>query len=103
MTTIDIKQEKSENLLASKYFSPYNTSCMRGGAILLVILCHMVGTFFDGRIVYFTPLGGIGVAIFLMLSAYGLNESYKKHGLSNWWKKRLMAVWVPYFIIECSL
>lgn len=36
MTTIDIKQEKSENLLASKYFSPYNTSCMRGGAILLV-------------------------------------------------------------------
>lgn len=76
---------------------------MRGVAILLVVLCHMAGTFFEGRVVYFTPLGGIGVAIFLMLSAYGLNESYIKHGLTNWWKKRLMAVWIPYFIIECSL
>ena len=75
---------------------------MRGVAILLVLLCHMAGTFFDGRVVYFTPLGGIGVAIFLMLSAYGLNESYIKHGLTNWWRKRLIAVWIPYFIIECS-
>lgn len=75
---------------------------MRGVAILLVLLCHMVGTFFNGRVVYFTPLGGIGVAIFLMLSAYGLNESYIKHGLTNWWRKRLIAVWIPYFIIECS-
>ena len=75
---------------------------MRGVAILLVLLCHMVGTFFNGRVVCFTPLGGIGVAIFLMLSAYGLNESYIKHGLTNWWRKRLIAVWIPYFIIECS-
>ena len=95
-----MNQKKS---FSEQGLSPFNTSCMRGGAILLVVLCHMVGTFFKGKIVYFTPLGGIGVAIFLMLSAYGLNESYKKHGLVNWWKKRVIAVWVPYFVIQCCL
>lgn len=48
----------------------------KGLAILLVILCHAAGTFGQGKFVLFTPLGGIGVAIFLLLSGYGLNESW---------------------------
>lgn len=35
---------------------------------------------FDYRITYFSPLGGIGVAIFFVLSAYGLNKSWKFSG-----------------------
>lgn len=53
--------------------------------------CHLVGTFFCGGITYFTPLGGIGVAIFLLLSGYGLNESCAKSGLTNWCKKQLLV------------
>lgn len=56
-----------------------STNIMKGVAILCVVMCHMMGTFGNG-IVYFTPLGGIGVSIFLILSAYGLNESWNRGG-----------------------
>lgn len=51
------------------------TNIYKGIAILSVILCHFMGAFGRG-ITIFTPLGGIGVAIFLLLSGYGLNESW---------------------------
>lgn len=54
------------------------TAIYKGLAILSVLFCHAAGTFGRGRFVLFTPLGGIGVAIFLLLSAYGLNESWNK-------------------------
>lgn len=46
----------------------------------------------------FTPLGGIGVAMFLILSGYGLNESFKRNGIEGFWMKRFSRVWIPYFI-----
>ena len=46
------------------------------------MLSHFTGNM--SRI--FTPLGGIGVAMFLILSGYGLNESFKKNGLDGFWK-----------------
>lgn len=83
----------------------------RGIAALYVILCHMAGAF---GIRYLTPLGGVGVAIFLISSGYGLNESYKKHKrlvkdeLQNknivsvgggYWRNKLIRVYFPYFVI----
>ena len=53
------------------------TTTMRGIAILFVVLHHVGNS--SGSVI-FTPLGGIGVAMFLILSGYGLNES-KKAGL----------------------
>lgn len=64
-----------------EYFGRTNSQIMKGVAILAVILCHLMGTF-GGGTTLFTPLGGIGVSIFLMLSAYGLNESYNRGGVS---------------------
>ena len=46
----------------------------------------------------FVPLGGIGVAIFLILSGYGLMESYKLKGFENYFKNRFMRLYIPYFI-----
>lgn len=80
-----------------------STNIMKGVAILCIVMCHMMGTFGNG-IVYFTPLGGIGVSIFLILSAYGLNESWNPGiggGYSNWWRKRIIAVIIPYAVIQC--
>lgn len=57
----------------------------------------------------FTPLGGIGVSIFLFLSGYGLNESWNssiqrnKTPYKDWWKKRLINVAVPYGIVSLVL
>ena len=47
---------------------------------------------------FFTPLGGIGVAIFLFLSGYGLNESFKTKGLNDFWKNKLTRIVLPYVI-----
>lgn len=85
-----------------EYFDKYNSLCLKGIAMLLIMFCHYMGTFGDG-VTYFTPLGGIGVTIFLMLSAYGLNESFKKNGLNRWWVKRILTVFLPYICVQLVL
>lgn len=80
---------------------PKNISTvLKGIAILLIILSHIAGVC---GIRYFTPLGGIGVSIFLFLSGYGLTESVSKRGLCNFWKRRIWTVMVPYLVIEISV
>lgn len=58
-----------------KFMSVQHTNICRAVAAIIIILQHVAGGF---GIRYLTPLGGIGVAIFLILSGYDLNESYKK-------------------------
>lgn len=65
--------EKDKNIFMDRQC----TDIMKSFAILCIVTCHVMGTF-GGGIVYFTPLGGIGVSIFLILSAYGLNESWRR-------------------------
>ena len=76
-------------------------------AITIILICHFTGSFFKGLTTVFTPLGGIGVAVFLMLSGYGLNESWNKKAggkpYAGWWRKRLIAVWIPYIITQAAL
>lgn len=72
------------------------TDCLRGVAILLVFQSHVCSTM--GTVI-FTPLGGTGVALFLFLSGYGLNESYKHTGLSHYWRKKVARVAFPYFLL----
>ncbi|MFR1529148.1 acyltransferase family protein [Akkermansia sp.] len=69
------------------------TNCLRGVAILLIMIGHIAGTM---GIRWFTPFGGIGVALFLFLSGYGCNESYKYKGLSGFWWKKAKRVLLPY-------
>lgn len=83
-------------LKKKQYFEYYNTVCIRGLAIIFVIIQHTAGNF---EIRYFTPLGGIGVAIFLLLSGYGLNESFKEKGLDKFWEKKILRVYIPYMLV----
>lgn len=64
-----------ENGSMMNLFPVDRTVAMRGIAIFLIILSHIIGLF---QIRYATPLGGTGVAIFLILSGYGLRESFSK-------------------------
>lgn len=90
------------------YLKKEETTTYKGVAILAIVLCHFVGVYGQG-ITVFTPLGGMGVAIFLTLSAYGLNESWNsscrvKSGdvqpYRFWWRKRVIAVWIPYIVVQ---
>lgn len=58
-------------------------------AIICVVAGHM-GVIYQG--------GAIGVSIFLTLSGYGIAKSCKKNGMAEFWKKRIVAVWIPYVI-----
>ena len=93
-----------QNLLASNQssddvLSKYNTTVYKGFAILIIIVCHFMGKFGNG-IVLFTPLGGIGVSLFLIMSGYGLTVSWKKSGYKCWWRKRILSVWIPYILMQ---
>lgn len=72
------------------------TSTLRGIAILIIMVGHIGVSGFDFR--FFNPFGGIGVAMFLFLSGYGLTESYKENGLRYFWKKKMMRIAIPYLI-----
>lgn len=43
----------------------------------------------------FNILGSLGVAAFLFISGFGINESYRKNGLRQFWHKRIVRVLLP--------
>lgn len=74
----------------------YNTTTViKGVAIFIIILSHIGGNL---SIRFLTPLGGIGVAMFLFLSGYGLSKSYEKNQLLFFWRKRFIAIYPAYLI-----
>ena len=89
--------KRKRNLEICIPFSRDLTSVGKGVAIAIIIYGHL-GNLFNIR--YLTPLGGIGVAMFLILSGFGINESWKKNGSQRFWSKRLVGVMLPYIIIE---
>ena len=72
--------DKTENPVSLFSLSKEQTLLLKGIAILMVILGHMS---------YITWGGAGGVTIFLILSGYGIHESFKKNGLKNYWKKKI--------------
>ena len=86
------------NIVKGDFLSFNYTNFIRAIAILFVII-HHVGNYSGVSI--FTPLGGIGVALFLMISGYGLNESFNKKGLTGFWKSKIIRVLIPCWLIDC--
>ena len=78
------------------FMSKDYTTILKGVAILLIMISHFSSLWEGGR--FMTPLGGTGVALFLLASGYGLNESYKRSGLVHFWRKRMSKVYFPYAI-----
>lgn len=53
-------------------FTRNNTTIIKAIAILCVFFCHLGNQFTQ----FTTPLGGIGVSMFLIISGYGLEKSF---------------------------
>lgn len=81
----------------TEFMSMDYTQVMRCVAILMVMLQHLSGFVFGSRV--FTPFGGGGVAIFLIISGYGLTLSAKKKGLSAFWSKKAVRVFFPWMVV----
>lgn len=73
------------------------TTAIKGFSILTVVWAHSGARLSVGGIQF---IAGIGVALFLICSGYGLEISYEKNGLQGFWKKRLLGVCLPFWLIE---
>lgn len=82
-----IINRKKEKLFYTNFLCKYSMTAIKGMAILIIIMGHL-GNIFGVRV--FNPLGSCGVAIFLFCSGYGLQKSYYKKNLKNYWKKRFL-------------
>ncbi len=73
------------------------TMTLRGVSILTVIWAH-VGACYGIRGIQF--IAGIGVSLFIILSGYGLQLSVQTNGLNDYWKRRILHVMLPYWVVE---
>ena len=73
------------------------TTAIKGFSILTVVWAHSGAMLSVGGLQF---IAGIGVALFLMCSGYGLEVSYEKNGLVGFWKKRLLGVCLPFWVVE---
>lgn len=82
-----------------KPFSILQTNQMKGLAILIVIVHHV--SLYLGSTGYLSLLHHLGfpsVAIFLILSGYGIFLSLEKKGLNNFFSKRVMRIYIPFVL-----
>lgn len=73
------------------------TTAIKGFSILTVVWAHTGARLGVGGIQF---IAGIGVSLFLICSGYGLEMSYQKNGLKGFWKKRLLGVCLPFWLVE---
>lgn len=78
------------------YLSINKSIGIRGISAIAIFVLHILIGLNISPI--FNLWGGMFVAVFLILSGYGINESYHQHGLSNYWNKRFTKVIIPTFI-----
>ena len=80
-----------------------NTQALKGIAAIFIFVFHILLEY------NITPLlnvwGAFFVSIFLILSGYGIEESFRKNGLKDYWKKRMKKVILPFvfFVYIISL
>lgn len=75
-----------------------NTLWTQGISAIMVMLMHFIMQI-EGYPRIVNILGSIGVAAFLFISGFGLNESYKKSGLAGYWHKRIVRVIIPCWLV----
>lgn len=73
------------------------SNCLKGVAAMLVVFAHCEGKLGLNNIQF---LGGVGVSIFLFSSGYGLEKSFQKKGLNNFWKNKIFKVILPFVLIS---
>lgn len=90
-------------MVSNEGLSELSTRQMKGLAILFVLLGHSRMWLHLDNIVppIFSTAGAWGVTIFLILSGYGLTESFLKKGFTpSFVKRRFVKVIVPYSVIS---
>ena len=77
-----------------------NTLALRGIAAIGIVVFHILLGY--GISPLFNMWGGFFVALFLILSGYGLEESFRQNGLDGFWRKRTDKVLLPTAFFICA-
>ena len=77
-----------------------NTQALKGFAALAIFVFHILLRY--GISPLFNMWGGLFVAVFLILSGYGLEESFRKNGFDGYWRKRFEKVVLPFVFFVCA-
>lgn len=85
-------------MLRQDIFSRDNTQWAQGLSILGIMVMHYVMRL-DSYPRVLNIIGSIGVAVFLFASGFGINESYRHNGLAGYWRKRIVRVVIPCWIV----
>lgn len=72
------------------------TNILRGVSALIIVVFHVFLAWNFPRV--FNLAGSVAVSVFLFLSGYGINESYKYGGLNQYWRKKFRRIILPYFV-----
>ena len=80
-------------------FSRTNTQVLKGIAAIGIFVFHILLGYDISPL--FNMWGGFFVALFLILSGYGLEESYQQNHLEGFWQKRMDKVFLPTFFFIC--
>lgn len=70
------------------------TDCLRGLAMILIIFGHICGRYHES--VWFSPFACTGVALFLLLSGYGNNESFYARKVFP--ISKILKIAIPYLL-----
>jgi peptidoglycan/LPS O-acetylase OafA/YrhL len=81
-------------------FSKANTQGLRGIAALTIVFFHVVWGY--GISPLLNMWGAFFVTIFIILSGYGLEESFRMRGLDGFWRKRVEKVVLPVAFFVCA-
>lgn len=82
--------------MEEKIIEKNSTVIYKSVAIILILISH-IGRYIGINLL--KPLGSVGVAIFLVVSGYGLNESFNLKGRKGFISKRFVKVFIPYILI----
>ena len=80
--------------------SKANTQALKGFAAIGIFVFHVLLAYQISPA--FNMWGGLFVAVFLILSGYGIEESYSHNGLEGYWSKRLNKVILPTAFFICA-
>lgn len=91
---VRVNKEKYEY----QFMDKIHTSIIKGIAILLVVTVHVDA--FWSKVGGIQFIGGVGVALFLICSGYGLYYSYEKYGLKDFFYKKFVKIYLPFLFVE---
>ena len=83
-------------MMTSNFLCRQQTTVLRGMAAIIIAVFHVFIEWQLPRVV--NVMGSISVALFLLLSGFGIHESYKTNGLKDYWHKKLKRIIIPYWL-----